>query len=471
MVQTTAPDEIRELSSPPTNPLPLRQQIRAVKEFHTGQEMLRDAGGHVTRLKNGPAWLTPEAVLATSPRAARDILGSTGSAERTPAHAEVSALLGASLFTLEHDRWVPRRRALQPVFTKQNVRAFGGQITQAADTVTAAWRDGQQVDLDVECRRLTLRALGRSVLGIDLDQRSDVFAELLRTALGYVTARITSYVNPPRWLPTPARRRARAAAATMRALAVEVLQACRDDPTHDAPLVRAMIAATDPDTGRPLTDDEICSELIVFMMAGHDTTATTLTYALWALGNNPDMQSRVRCETDAIGDRELTPEDVAGLRFTVQVLHEALRLCPPAPSIPRLITRDIAVDGHRVKAGTLCTVGVYAMHRDPDLWENPLRFDPDRFGPDTAAGRDRWQYIPFSAGPRTCIGDHFAMLEATLALATIIRRTEIHSLSEDFPVALPFTMVAATPVLATVNTRVQRSSASLSQPPRSAATT
>ena len=171
------------------------------------------------------------------------------------------------------------------------------------------------------------------------------------------------------------------------------------------------------------------------MSAGHDTTATTLTYALWALGNHPDMQSKVRAETDAIGDQELTPDDVPRLRYTVQVLHEALRLCPPAHSIPRLITRDIEVDGHLVKAGTLCTVGVYAMHRDPDLWEDPLRFDPDRFSSENAAGRDRWQYIPFSAGPRTCIGDHFAMLEATLALATIIRRTEIRSLSDDFPVA------------------------------------
>jgi cytochrome P450 len=214
-----------------------------------------------------------------------------------------------------------------------------------------------------------------------------------------------------------------------------------------------MIAATDPATGRPLTDDEICNELIVFMLAGHDTTATTLTYALWALGRHPRMQSTVRAETDAIGDRELTSDDVPRLRYTVQVVHEALRLCPPGPSIPRLIIRDIEVDGYLVKAGTLCTVGVYAMHHDPELWDRPVEFDPDRFSPERAAGRDRWQYIPFSAGPRTCIGDHFAMLEATLALATIIRRTEIRSINDDFPLALPFTLVAAAPVYAQVNTR------------------
>ena len=190
--------------------------------------------------------------------------------------------------------------------------------------------------------------------------------------------------------------------------------------------------------------------------AGHDTTATTLTYALWALGNHPDMQAKVRAETDAIGDQELTPDDVPRLRYTVQVLHEALRLCPPGPSIPRLITQDLEVDGYLVKAGTLCAIGVYAMHRDPALWDRPLEFDPDRFSPENTTGRDRWQYIPFSAGPRTCIGDHFAMLEATLALATIIRRTEIRSLNDDFPLALPYTMVAAAPVRAQVNARTPR---------------
>jgi cytochrome P450 len=239
----------------------------------------------------------------------------------------------------------------------------------------------------------------------------------------------------------------------LRQLAAEILQACRDDPTRDAPLVRAMIAATDPITGRALTDDEIRNELIVFMLAGHHTTATTLSYALWALGHHPDMQDRIRVEAAAIGDRELTPDDVPRLAYTVRVLHEALRVCPPGPSIPRMITHDIEVDGHLVKAGTGCAVGVYAMHRDPALWDHPLQFNPDRFTPENTKGRDRWQYIPFSAGPRTCIGDHFAMLEATLALATIIRRTEIRSLNNDFPLAFPFTMVAAAPIRAQVTAR------------------
>ena len=451
MVETIDEVALNERPLVPVNPLPHRQQVWAIRAFHTGLETLRDAGGPITRLRLGPKRLMPPVVVATSPQGARDILGHSGEhAERTRVHHEMRQLLGSNLFDLTHEHWLPRRRALQPIFTKQHVREFGGHMAQAAHTVADSWVGGAEVDLDTECRRLTLRALGRSVLGLDLDDRSDAIAEPLRVAEEYITDRALRPISAPRWLPTPARRRARAASDALHRLADEILQACRADPTRDAPLVQALIAASDPASGRALSDDEIRDELIVFMLAGHDTTATTLTYALWALGRHRDMQDKVRAEAVAIGDRELTPEDVAALGYTVQVLHEALRLCPPAATTSRMAMRDIEVDGYRVEAGTMA-VGIYALHRDPALWDHPLVFDPDRFSPENSAGRDRWQYLPFGAGPRSCIGDHFAMLEATLALATIIRRTEIQSIDADFPIIVPFTTVAAAPIRAQVN--------------------
>ncbi|MGC2655765.1 MAG: cytochrome P450, partial [Mycobacterium sp.] len=233
-------------------------------------------------------------------------------------------------------------------------------------------------------------------------------------------------------------------------LAADILQACRADPTVRAPLVHALIAATDPATGQGLSDDEICAELIVFLVAGHDTTATTLTYALWSLGRYRELQQRVVAEVTDLGDGDLTPDDVPRLGYTVAVVQEALRLCPPGAAIGRQAMQDIAVDGYRIARGTTLIAGVYAVHRDPRLWENPLRFDPDRFSAPNSATRNRWQYLPFGAGPRSCIGDHFAMLEITLALATILRRTDIRSLRGDFPLAVPFTTVAAEAIPAKV---------------------
>jgi cytochrome P450 len=454
MVETVEKVDLRALPLAPMNPLPYRQQMKALRVFHTGFEALRAAGGPVTRLKLAPRWLAPTVVVATTPQGARDILGRTSEhIDKTLIHHEVRHVLGSNLFDLTHEPWLPRRRALQPIFTKQHVRAFGGHMAQAAEMIAAGWRDGTDVDLDTECRRLTLRALGRSVLGLDLDEHSDAIGGPLRVATKYATDRALRPLRAPRWLPTSARGRARAASATLHRLADEILQACRDDPKRDAPLVHALIAATDPATGRALSDDEICDELVVFMLAGHDTTATTLTYALWALGRHSDMQQKVRAEVARIGDRELTPEDVPRLGYTVQVLHEALRLCPPGAATSRMAMRDIEVDGYRVEAGTMVLVGIYAIHRDPALWDRPLVFDPERFSPENSKDRDRWQYLPFGAGPRSCIGDHFAMLEATLGLATIIRRTEIRSIDQEFPMIVPFTTIAAAPIRARVKAR------------------
>jgi cytochrome P450 len=398
----------------------------------------------------------PPLVFISSPQGARDLLAGAGAlAERgaAPTVRELRRLMGSSLFASPHDEWLPRRRALQPIFTKQHVARFAGHLANAAELVASNWFDGAQIDLDTECRKLTMRALGRSVLGIDLDERADAIAPAVRTALKWVADRSLRPVKAPRWFPTPAQRRARTASASLRGLAAEILRACRLDPDRDAPLVRALINTTDPHSGRPLSDGEIRDELVVFILAGHDTTSTTLSYALWALGRDAVLQERVVDEVSQLGDRQLRPDDVPRLTYTVQVVAEALRLCPPAAALGRLVMQDIDVDGYRLEAGTVAVVGIYAMHRDPTLWDDPLTFDPDRFGPERSKDRSRWQYLPFGGRPRKCIGDHFAMLEATLALATIVREVEVRSVDADFPIETPFTAVAAAPVRARIRHR------------------
>jgi cytochrome P450 len=451
---TTGTRDVSALPLAPKNPLPIRRLLEAVRNLDAGQEVIRDAGGPITRVQFGPKWMFPPLVAVFSPDGIRDVLGRNDAfSERCIVHEEVRHAAGDSLFVLPNEQWRPRKRALQPVFTKQNVRNFGGHMSRAAQTFVDRWREGGEVDLNVECRRLTMQSLGRSVLGIDLNEAADVIADHMHVASSYTADRALRPVRAPRWLPTPARRRARAAVASMRRVTSDMVRACRSDPTRDAPLVHALIAATDPETGQPISDDDISDDLLIFMLAGHDTTATALTYALWVLGHHPDIQDRVAAEAAAIGDRELTPEDVPRLGYTVQVFHEALRLCPPAAGVGRLAVCDIDVGGYRVEAGSLLAVGIYALHRDPALWDRPLVFDPDRFSPENSKGRDRWHFIPFAGGARSCIGEHFARLETTLALATIIRSTEIRSVDKDFAVDVPFTTVAKGPIWARIDAR------------------
>jgi cytochrome P450 len=446
--------DVSTLPLAPRNPLPLRRLVSLLRRLDTGQEAIRDAGGPITRIQFGPKKVFPPIVAVMSPDGMHDVLGrSDAFSERCIIHEEVRHLAGDSLFVLPNEQWRPRKRALQPVFTKHNVREFGGHMSGAAQRFVDRWRDGGDVDLDAECRKVAMASLGRSVLGLDLNERADIIARHMHVASSYTADRALRPVRAPRWLPTPARRRARAAVAELRAVTDEMVRVCRANPDRDAPLVQALIAATDPESGQPISDDDISNDLLLFMLAGHDTTATALTYSLWVLGHHPEIQNRVAAEVAAIGDRELTPHDVPQLGYTVQVLHEALRLCPPAAGVARLATRDIAVGGYRVEAGSLIAVGLYGLHHDPALWDRPLTFDPDRFSPDATKARNRWQYLPFLGGVRPCIGEHFARLEITLALGTIVRGTEIRSVDQSFDCAVPFTTVAKGPIRAHVTAR------------------
>ena len=370
---TTEPD-VAALPLTPRNPLPHTRQFAAIRSFHTGTEVLRDAGGSLSR-----------------------------------------------------------RRTIQPVFTKHRVGQFASHITEAAESVSAHWHDGTEIDLDVQYRALTLRALGRSVFGLDLAGHADMVEESFNVALDYAVSRRYARSAFPRWLPTPSRRRARKAAAALHRLADEALQACRSDPAHDAPLVQALTAAKDSVTGESLSDNDIRNELIIFLFAGYDTVATTIAHALWQVGRHPTSRPDCRPRSPNWVTAISRPATCRALSYTTQVIREALRICPPAPTGTRLTTRDIAVCGYRIEAGTTSTLGRKAVQCDPDLWDEPLTFDPDRFSPENMAARDRWHYLPFGGGPRSCIGDHFAMLEAVLALATLIRRFEIESLGDDFP--------------------------------------
>ena len=298
------------LPLPPDVPLSWRARVKAVREFHTGFETIRDAGGPVTRVGLGPAPVMPSFVVVTSPAGARDVLGGTSDAmdKEMVVHVQ-SRAFGKNVFNMPHETWQPRRRTLQPLFTKKHVATFAGHMAAAADSLATRWADGAMVDLDAEIRELTLRVIGRSVFGLDLGQRSEL-GENIRVVLTYVTNRSLSPVRAPLWLPTQTRRRFRRSLAAIHGVIDEAVEQFRADPDSPAELIRLLVETRDPTTGEPLTPEAIRDELFVFLAAGHDTTATTLTYALWELGRDVEMQERVAAEVRALGDRPLTVDDV-----------------------------------------------------------------------------------------------------------------------------------------------------------------
>lgn len=392
--------------------------------------------------------------MVTSPQGAHDVLASSSNEtmDKLTVIYRETRLIGDNVFTLPYERWRPQRRTLQPLFTRQHVATFGSRMGAAADERALSWSDGARVDLHHEMHGLTRRVLDRSLFGVDFDDQDANLSPNIYRMMNHVTGRGFRPVRAPQSLPTPARHRFRRARAAIDAMIEDAITDARNNPEHGGELVQLLLSAEDPQTGRRLTRDEVVSNLLVFLVAGHDTTATTLTYALWALGRHPELQQRVADEAGALDDRALTVEDVAALPYTVQVIHEALRICPPAVALARMATRDTVVDGFRIERGTNLLVGIWAIHHDPALWNDPEIFDPDRFGPDRPRP-DRWRFLPFGAGARSCIGDHFAMLEATLGIASVIRRRRVTALDPTFPTTLPFTMIPDGPIPVLVETR------------------
>lgn len=427
-----------------------RERLGAVQGYHTGGQWVRAQGLSVADVHLGPRGLVPQIAFAVSPQAAHDALGRHDDAlDKLTMFNLQRRLLGRALgrptddvFHMRYSPWLSRKRTLQPVFTKARVATYAGTMAEVAQDVVDRWTAAGHVDVAAGTRELTLEVLGRSVFGINLGSRASDLAPHVAWFMHYVLDRSLRPVRAPYWLPTPARSRLRTAWDVIDAISDEALDACRRDPEHVAPLIRQLLSAVDPETGASLTDEARRADLLAFLVAGHDTTATTLAYTLWQLGMNPGMQENVASEVAALGERPLTGEDLKYLPYTVQVIHEAMRLCPPAPGVARFATRDVEIDGHVLPQGYNVIVGIYALHRDPELWTRPMQFDPDRFDADRMRSLERWQYLPFGGGPRSCIGDHFAMFEAVLAVATVVRAARVTSLSPRFPLSLAVTLTA-----------------------------
>jgi cytochrome P450 len=454
-VTTGAATDLAALPPVPAVPLTYRQRIAALQQPHTGCETFRDTGGPVTEVRIAPRRIAPPFIIVTSPRGARDVLTATYPlVDRDfPFMTEQRQINGGSLLNFSHAEWVSRRRLLQPVFTKQRIADLTTQMYEIASESARSWEDGTVIDLDRDSRRITMRVLGRSIMGFEPGHDTDDLVDPMRRVSRYIADRQRAPVRLPRWVPTPARRQALALNRHAHELAANILHDCRTDPSVQAPLVRAMIEATDPETGRPLSDEDICHELVIFLASGLETTATTLAYALWALGRHTEIQHRVAAEVLALDEEQLRSDPRRHLPYSVGVLQEALRLGGPTPAIMRIAREDMEVDGYRVQREALLMVGVYALHRDPSLWDDPLEFNPDRFRAERSRGRDRWQFLPFGAGPRSCIGEHFALTAATLELASVVRHWELTSTEPVFPMSAPLTIVPDGPIPAMVRAR------------------
>jgi cytochrome P450 len=378
--------------------------------------------------------------------------GGTGSGTYTkgsPFYQEIAAWVGNGLLTSEGDTWKQQRRTLAPLFTPRRMSGYVSAMTEEADRIAARWRTAETVDLHAEMTEYTLRVVARVLFGASVDDAIPVIRGNFPWLADFIRDRGMSPVRLPRSWPTPRSRRATRAQQDLWEVVDSIIEQRRAAAETGTDMVSLLLAARDPETGDRLSDQEVREQVLIFLLAGHETTSIALTFTLFLLGHHPQIQKRVQDEIDQMtGDI-----DVNQFPYMTMVIKEAMRLYPPAFAIGRFTPTGDVVGGYEVPANSIVVVSPWATHRHPEFWPEPDLFDPDRFEPAAVAGHHRYAYFPFAGGPRACIGNHFAMTEAVVAAAVLLRAVSVQTSPDPVPLTASITLRPARPVPATLTPR------------------
>ena len=344
---------------------------------------------------------------------------------------------GDGLLTSMGESWRRQRRIAAPSFQHKRLTGFVPDIVMETEGLIEAWealasggsQGHRRVDVSAEMMGLTLKIICRTMFSSDKAADTARMADALD--LYFETAgraNLHMFLRLPHWIPNPAQRRARPAIQYLQHLVRGLVETRRASGELGDDLLGLLLKACDEDTGDSLCDREIEDNLITFIAAGHETTANALTWALYLLSLYPDAADRIAAEADAVFGARGAPgaSSVEELVYTRMVLEEAMRLYPPVPMIEREARGDDEICGYPVERGSAVFIAPWVIHRHERLWYRPELFDPERFNPDYASSRHRFQYLPFGGGPRICIGMGFAMVEATLVLAMLVRRYRLN---------------------------------------------
>ena len=367
---------------------------------------------------------------------------------KPPSIRRLAPLIGNGLVASEGEFWLRQRRLVQPAFHRDRIAEYSDLMVQCAEDAAAGWRDGDVRQLDAEMSALTLRVVARALFGTEVD------VPTFASSVGFVSEHLQSRLNGvrffiPDWLPTPGNVRMKRAVRRLDRVLYRVIAERRasGDRRHD--LLGLLLAARDAEGGG-MSDRQLRDEATTLMIAGHDTTATTLTWAWYLLARHPAAERVLHAELETVlAGRRPTAADVARLRYAEQVIYEALRLYPVAYATGRQAIRDTEIGGHRVRRGTIVVLPQWAMHRDPRYFEEPGSFRPERWADSLVTRLPRGVYFPFGGGPRQCIGAAFAMMEAVLVLVTFAQRLRLSLVSSEEVAPEPrVTLRPSEPILA-----------------------
>ena len=410
----------------PPSPPPFHKFRRVVAEPHlVFHEMLREHGDFMR-------WRgLYEIYVVNHPDFIRPVLsrGHEHFSKRIIDYRVMSRVMGTGLVTSDGPLWAGQRRLMQPVFSNRNVAGFDETINGLTSTLMSRWdarTGGEIVRIDREMAGLTFRIVGATLFGADIERHSGEVAEILEI-INLRPQELRGLMTLVSWIPTPHNLKWRRALKRLDRIVHDVIAARRRAGSSGDDILGRLLGARDEETGKGLDQTQIRDEMVTLMLAGLDTSAHALTWTLYLLATHPEVESRLVEHLAAhLKGALATAADLPRLPYLKQVVQESMRLYPPVWAIARRAEQEVPFGEHVLPAKAYVAVIAYALHRHPEFWPDPDRFDPDRFDPDRAGARHSYCYLPFGAGPRTCIGAGMAMLEIQLVLAQIVQRFRVH---------------------------------------------
>ena len=336
-------------------------------------------------------------------------------------------MMGEGVLLAEGEAWRRQRKLVQPIFHATVIHEFTQTFVEYAESMVSGWQAGETLRLYDEFMGLALRIINQTMFGEDVEALTDRIGVLMGIITEEAQAQLGQAVPLPAWLPTPGRRRQRRALDEIHALLLDIIYKRRvhvengGEPGSD--LLALLLQARD-EAGDPMSEREILDECLTLFFAGHETTAVAMTWTWYLLLTHPEALEKLRAEVERVlGDAPVAFESLQRMPYGERVVKEALRLHPPVPGVARTPIEPFAVGGATVRPGDTLLISAEVLHRQAEFYPEPERFRPDRWGPDQPQP-PRYAYLPFSAGPRTCIGNGFAMLEMQAVLATMVQRMQ-----------------------------------------------
>lgn len=337
--------------------------------------------------------------------------------------------LGNGLLTSEGSLWRRQRRLAQPAFHRERTSAYGEVMVECTGRMISGWRDGETQEVHRDMMRLTLEIVARTLFGVPLTSAEfEEVGDALTTIAQRFTGRGGVFFQLPEKVPTPGNLRFRRAIRRLDALIYGIIHDRRASGGDAGDLLSMLLAVRDEETGEGMTDRQLRDEAMTVFLAGHETTANALSWTWHLLSRHPEVESRLQEELDEVlAGRPPTADDLPRLRYTDIVVKESMRLYPPAWAFGRETLADCEIGGYHVPSGTQLIMSQWVMHRDPRYYEEPDKFRPERWGDGSTERLPKYAYFPFGGGPRLCIGQSFAKMEAVLLLATVAQQFRLRA--------------------------------------------